>query len=150
MAVAPGQGVAAPSRPPPPTSKPPLIPLELFPAPEQRLTFVAVFVLIQAWKVADLLAPATSSLVGGGPVSNLAANALQDEVINSKLLKWIAIDLVTVSALATLRIPRLDFKWKGLLIIRVALCLLDYILFGHWTVSHREGKADSIACCQCE
>lgn len=142
MAVAPGNGGRPPS-PPDRAPKPPLIPLELFPAPEQRLTAVAVLVLLQAWKLADLLSPQPN--VSTASAGLALAAIVQDDLINSKLLKWIAIDLLAVSILGTLRIPRLDLKWKGLLVLRVALCLLDYILFGQWTVSSAQVSSQSQA-----
>lgn len=107
------------ARPPAPPA--PRLPTSIIDAPTQRLYTVSLLLLLSAYKASDALAH--SRLLNDTP-----------ESINTVLLKWVAIDLAVVSFVSWLRIPRLDWDWKGRWAARVALVALDWLLFGRWTV----------------
>ena len=104
---------------PPPTSR---IPESVLPAPEQRLYLFSAFLLLQAAKLADLVLP--SATPPPAPTD-----------LNWTLWKWVAIDLAFVTAVRWLRVPRLAWGWRAMLLIRVALVATDWAMFGRWKVS---------------
>ncbi|GAA5967177.1 hypothetical protein JCM11641_000463 [Rhodosporidiobolus odoratus] len=106
----------------PPGPAPPRIPTQILDPPTQRLYALALFSLLLAYKLSD-------ALTHQPPIG------LDDDVLlfNAPLAKWLAIDTVALTILASLRIPRLDFGWKARWTSRAALAALDYVLFGHWT-----------------
>ncbi|KAI5480711.1 nucleoporin Pom152 [Pseudohyphozyma bogoriensis] len=105
-------------RVPPPLTKRPLLSETIADAPTQRLYIVAAFVLQQSFKLSDVVFPPASS--------PLAPD------LNWRLVKWIALDLLAVVLVAALRVPRLDFAWRGKLVLSVLLIALDWALFGNW------------------
>lgn len=117
--------------PPPPAVPKPRIPLELADAPTQRLYLFAAFLLLQALKVADVVAPAVPNSAGA---SSASASLLLELLNSSRLLKWIAIDLFAMQVVSWLRVPRFDWGWKALWLGRIAIVLLDWLCFGSWTV----------------
>lgn len=114
-------GPQAQERPPPPQ---PRIPNYLLDAPQQRLFVTSLLALLTAYKLADALLPQSD-----------APPILADELpLNWLLWKWVAVDLVFVTTVAWLRVPRLDWGWKARWMLRAVLVGLDYALFGRWTV----------------
>ncbi|BGP23493.1 nucleoporin Pom152 [Rhodotorula toruloides] len=110
----------AQERPPPPQ---PRIPGYLLDAPQQRLFVTSLLALLTAYKLADALLPQSHT-----------PPLLADELpLNWLLWKWIAVDLVFVTAVAWLRVPRLDWGWKARWMLRAVLVAMDYALFGRWT-----------------
>ncbi|GAA5892621.1 hypothetical protein JCM5296_006177 [Sporobolomyces johnsonii] len=107
---------------PPPRA--PRIPPDVVDPPTQRLYAVSAFLLVQSFKLADVLFPATQ------PPPLLAQLSF-----NARLAKWAAIDCLALAAIAWLRIPRLDWGWKARWLARAALVSLDWLLFGSWTFS---------------
>ncbi|BGO90320.1 hypothetical protein NBRC10512_005563 [Rhodotorula toruloides] len=113
-------GPQAQERPPPPQ---PRIPNYLLDAPQQRLFVTSLLALLTAYKLADALLPQSD-----------APPILADELpLNWLLWKWVAVDLVFVTTVAWLRVPRLDWGWKARWMLRAVLVGLDYALFGRWT-----------------
>lgn len=111
----------AQGRPPPPQ---PRIPSYLLDGPQQRLFVTSLLALLTAYKLADALLPRPDALP-----------SLADELpVNWLLWKWVAVDLAFVTAVAWLRVPRLDWGWKARWVLRAVLVALDYALFGRWTV----------------
>ncbi|BGP14548.1 hypothetical protein JCM10213_001897 [Rhodosporidiobolus nylandii] len=107
----------APPKPPPG----PRIPPDVLDPPTQRLYTLAAFALLTAYKAADALYQQQPAGLDG------------DLPFNALLAKWIAIDLVAVAVVAWLRVPRLDWGWKGRWAVRGALVGIDWLLFGRWT-----------------
>ncbi|GAA5923031.1 hypothetical protein JCM1841_000288 [Sporobolomyces salmonicolor] len=109
-----------------PPTRAPRIPPDVVDPPTQRLYAVSAFLLVQAFKLADLLFPSTEP-----------PPLLSDDLVsfNSRLAKWAAIDCLALAVVAWLRIPRLDWGWKARWLARVALVGLDWLLFGRWTFS---------------
>ncbi|GAA5975583.1 hypothetical protein JCM10908_005209 [Rhodotorula pacifica] len=94
-------------------------------APTQRFYLAALFALVQTYKLQEAFWPGQQG-----------TSAQADELpINWRLWKWIAIDLVFVAFVAFLRVPRLVWGWKARWISRLALCGVDYVLFGRWTLA---------------
>ncbi|GAA6052405.1 hypothetical protein JCM3770_000226 [Rhodotorula araucariae] len=108
----------------PPTRLPrPRIPEHIVDPPSLRLALASLFVLVQAYKVADALWPASSS-----------PPALADDLpFNWQLAKWVAADAGIVALVAWLRVPRLVWGWRARWAVRLALWLSDWLLFGRWT-----------------
>ena len=92
------------------------IPAFLADAPTQRLNVFALFILVQAYKLSQCFESS-------------------GEANSHNLLKWIAIDLLSVAIVATLRIPRLRFGWGGSMVIGASLIFVDWLLFGQVWVS---------------
>ncbi|SGY16728.1 BQ5605_C012g06967 [Microbotryum silenes-dioicae] len=110
----------------------PRIPLDVLDAPTQRLYVVASLVLLQAFKLSQVVFPSSSS--------EPASTALLDWdglFLGSKLLKWISFDLAFVAFVVWLSVPRFDAGWKLPMLLRLVLVASDYILFGQWKVSRR-------------
>lgn len=114
-----------PRQDPPPQPPRPRISEAVVDAPTQRSYLAALCVLVQAYKLSEAFWPTQGSL----PLQ------LDDLALNWRLWKWIAIDLVFVAFVAFLRVPRLTWGWKARWLLRLALCGIDYALFGRWTVS---------------
>lgn len=110
----------APRAPPPPRG--PWISLDFADAPTQRLYLVSAFLLLQSAKVPDLVFP-----------SDLPLPDVLD--INSRLVKWLLVDLAAVAVIHKLRVPRFTWGWRGTTLVAATLVLLDWLLFGRWKVS---------------
>lgn len=115
----PAPKMAVDRSPPPPRG--PRISLDIADAPTQRLYLFSALVLLSAWKLSEFLFPSASPAV--------------DE-FNWKLARWVVVDLAFVAAVAGLRVPRLDWGWKGRMATRALLLLVDWLLFGRWEVSN--------------
>lgn len=120
---------------PPPSPPRPLISEAVVDAPTQRSYLAALFVLVQAYKLAEALWPSQRS----------APPQLDQLAVNWRLWKWIAVDLVFVAFVALLKVPRLVWGWKARWVLRLSLCALDYVLFGRWTVSLRRSLVSSVS-----
>lgn len=139
----PGPPTVAAASSPPPAPKP-RVPLELADAPTQRLYLFAAFLLLQALKVADLVAPAAPN---GAGTSSAPTSLLLDLLNSSRLLKWIAIDLFAIQVVSWLRVPRFDWGWKALWLGRIAMVLLNWLCFGSWTVRRLSFSFELGSCC---
>ncbi|BGP38594.1 hypothetical protein JCM10450v2_002543 [Rhodotorula kratochvilovae] len=102
---------------------PPRIPEHIVDPPSLRLALASLFVLLQAYKIADALWPAA-------PQPAILADDLP---FNWQLAKWIAADAGTVALVAWLRVPRIVWGWRARWAVRFALWLSDWLLFGRWT-----------------
>ncbi|KAK4053560.1 hypothetical protein OIV83_001728 [Microbotryomycetes sp. JL201] len=103
-----------------PSPRAPVISPELVDPADQRVWLFAAFVLVQAVKLSDL--------VSGVDYSASAASSVGDAssvgAFNATLVKWIAIDWLVIQCVSMLRVPRLDWGWRGLLTLRVAFAVL--------------------------
>ncbi|KAM0788621.1 hypothetical protein ACM66B_001740 [Microbotryomycetes sp. NB124-2] len=114
----------------------PVISADVVDPADQRVWLFATFVLLQAFKLADLAAATAGSTgtplfdggVSGDGLDNLTG-------ANVKLVKWVAIDWLALQCVSLLRVPRLDWSWQALVVLRVAFAAFDWILFGHWTLT---------------
>lgn len=114
-----------PRQEPPPQPPSPRISEAVVDAPTQRSYLAALCVLVQAYKLSEAFWPTQGS----------TSKQLDDLALNWRLWKWIAIDLVFVAFVAFLRVPRLTWGWKARWLLRLALCGIDYALFGRWTLA---------------
>lgn len=107
MAVAPGRPAAS-SAP-----QAPVIPAWLAHPTDQRKLALALFVALQAWKVAACLAPSA------GPMT---------------VARWALVDIAFVIGVGALRIPRLSWSWSGrALLTGVLVGVVDWlVLAGGW------------------
>lgn len=104
----------------PATHMRPLIPASRMEFHTQRLYAVSIFVLLQAWKLADLL------------LVNFASNPEQHQGF---LYKWVLIDTCYFVALHVAKVPWLQFSiWKTSFLI-VMVSLINSLLFAGTGVS---------------
>ncbi|GAA5899289.1 hypothetical protein JCM8208_001608 [Rhodotorula glutinis] len=115
--------MAQPRPPSPPRSR---IPDHIVDPPTLRLALASLFVLVQAYKLADALWPQPAP-----PTAAPDADTLLP--FNFQLAKWLLADAGTVALVSFLRVPRLDWGWKARWIIRLVLWASDWLLFGRWT-----------------
>ncbi|KPV76329.1 uncharacterized protein RHOBADRAFT_52352 [Rhodotorula graminis WP1] len=115
-------------RPPSPPRQPlaSRIPDHIVDPPTLRLALASLFVLVQAYKLADALWPQ--------PVP-ATPSPTADDPLNLQLVKWLVADAGTVALVSFLRVPRLDWGWKARWAIRLTLWASDWLLFGRWTFS---------------
>ncbi|KAK4050941.1 hypothetical protein OIO90_004917 [Microbotryomycetes sp. JL221] len=121
------------------TKRGPLISLDIVDAADQRLWSFAAFVLVQAFKLADLTTSSSSS-TGSSSSSSTISGALDwtsssPAAFNLRLAQWVAIDCVFVLCVSRLRIPRLDWGLNGVVVAGLLLAFVDWILFGQWTLT---------------
>ncbi|GAA5835997.1 hypothetical protein JCM9279_002160 [Rhodotorula babjevae] len=115
------------AQPQPPPRPPSRIPEHIVDPPTLRLALASLFVLVQAYKLADALWPQSAQ-----PPPLATDDALLPS-FNWALAKWLLADAGTVALVSFLRVPRLEWGWKARWNIRLALWLSDWLLFGRWT-----------------
>jgi nucleoporin POM152 len=77
---------------------------------EQRLYIISLFVLLQAWKLYDLI---------------LSSSSLSS-------LKHSILDVVFLLGLPYLRIPKLEYDQKTKYSAAAVVCFLNWLAFGGW------------------
>ena len=112
---------------PPPPRPPPRIPEHIVDPPTLRLALASLFVLVQAYKLADALWPHQAPPPPLAPDDALVP-------VNWQLVKWLFADAGTVALVSFLRVPRLEWGWQARWAIRLVLWASDWLLFGRWTV----------------